>query len=104
MAGAAAAQDGARVFEAHCAACHSREAGAEPGPGPNLANLAGRRLGGDAAFDYSPAFRRATGTWDATRLDRYLREPQDEVPGTWMANELRDAAERAAVVRLLTGP
>ncbi len=97
----AGAQDGAAVFETRCASCHAREAGAEPGPGPNLLGLAGRRIGGDPDYDYSPALRAARGAWDATRLERFLREPDDEIPGNWMGNAFRDAAERAAVVRLL---
>lgn len=98
---ARAQDDGAAVFETRCASCHAREAGAEPGPGPNLHGLAGRRVGGDPDYDYSPALRAARGVWDAARLERFLREPDDEIPGNWMGNAFRDPAERAAVIRWL---
>ena len=103
-AGPSFAQDGAAVFEVRCRSCHAREAGAEPGPGPNLAGLGGRRIGGDPNYDYSPALERAAGAWDAARLERWLREPDDEIPGNFMGNALRDPAERAALVRMLLGP
>ena len=98
-----AAQDGAAAFDAHCRSCHAREAGAEPGPGPNLAGLAGRRIAGDPEFDYSPAMSRAQGTWDAGRLERWLTSPDDEIPGNFMGNALRDPAARAAIIRLFFG-
>ena len=98
-----AAENANARFESGCAACHAREADTESGPGPNLYGLAGRRIGGDPGYDYSPAMRAARGVWDAARLERFLREPDDEIPGNWMGNAFRDAAERAAVVRLLIG-
>jgi cytochrome c len=102
---AARAQDGALVFASRCAACHAVRAGAPAGPGPNLAGLLGRRLGGDAGFDYSPALgaaREAGQVWDRALLDRYLADPEETVPGNWMgANGLRAPADRAAVVEYL---
>jgi len=105
IAGAAPSrgQDGAAVFETRCRSCHAREPGAEPGPGPNLAGLAGRPIAGDPAFDYSPALGRTRGSWDAGRLERWLRSPDDEVRGNFMGNALRDPAERAALIRLFFG-
>lgn len=99
------APDGAALFASRCSSCHSDRAGEAGMPGPNLHGLAGRRLGGDPAFDYSPAFASATGTWDAARLDAYLADPEEAVPGSWMGigNAVRDAGERAAVVRHLLG-
>ena len=91
------------MFETRCRSCHAREAGAEPGPGPNLHGLAGRRVGGDPDYDYSPALARAGGVWDAARLDRWLAQPDDAIPGNFMGNPTRDPAERAAVIRLLLG-
>lgn len=101
----AAAGDGAAVFAARCSSCHSDRVGETGLPGPNLHGLAGRRLGGDPAFAYSPAFEAATGTWDAARLDAYLADPEEAVPGSWMGigNAVRDPRERAAVVRHLLG-
>lgn len=100
-AGAAHAQGGAAVFDDRCASCHARSVGAAPMPGPNLHGLAGRRAGGDPDFGYSTAFAQARFTWDATRLERFLEDPEEDVPGTWMNNRVRNAAERAALVRWL---
>ncbi len=102
----AVAQDGREVFEARCGSCHAVAPDAPSGAGPNLAGVLGRRVGGDAGFGYSPVLEgagRAGQAWDAERLDRFLAEPEDEYPGVWMgANGLRDAAQRAAVIRYLS--
>jgi cytochrome c len=47
---AAAEQDGERLF-APCRACHSLDPAEQGRPGPNLAGLIGRDIGGDTAFD-----------------------------------------------------
>lgn len=103
----AAAQDGAAVFRARCASCHSTEPDAPERPGPNLGGVIGRPVGGDPKFDYSPSLRRARTAglaWDAARLAEFLDDPEEMFPGLWMgANGLRDAGERAAVVAYLRG-
>jgi cytochrome c len=101
----AAAQDGRDVFGQRCASCHSVERGAPPMAGPNLQGVLGRRVGGDAGFDYSPALEQAGrdgGAWDAARLLRFLEDPEEMYPGIWMgANGLHSEAERRAVVEFL---
>lgn len=102
LARPALAQDGRAAFEAHCASCHAAEASAPPGPGPNLAGLSGRRIAGDARFDYSPILREAHGTWTAERLAEFLDDPEEMFPGLWMGgNGVRDAATRRAIVDYL---
>jgi cytochrome c len=97
---------GRAVFEARCASCHALEAGRDGLPGPHLTALLGRGVAGDPAFDYSPALEAARGraAWDAATLDHFLADPEAMFPGLWMGeNGVRDAADRAAVVRFLTG-
>jgi cytochrome c len=105
--GPALAAEGRQVFEARCAGCHAATPGAAPGAGPNLAGVLGRRVAGDADFDYSPALlaaRDAGQAWDAGLLQRFLADPEEMFPGLWMgANGLRDAADRAAVAAYLAG-
>lgn len=102
LTGPALAQDGRAVFENHCASCHAVERGAEAGPGPNLAGVLGRRVGGDPAFGYSPALEQAGRSWDRALLLRFLADPEEVFPGTWMgANNLPEAADRAAVADFL---
>lgn len=99
------AQDGRATFEARCASCHALSAAAPPMAGPHLARLAGRRIGGDPGFDYSPALRAADGTWDAARLDRFLADPEEMFPGLWMGgNGIDQATQRGAVVEFLMRP
>ena len=101
----ALAAEGERLFELHCAACHSVRADAPPRPGPTLAALIGRPVAGDAAFDYSPAFRSArnTGrTWNEATLRRFLDDPDDMFPGLWMSpTGLRREPDITAVVEYL---
>lgn len=103
----ASAEDGARLFTP-CRACHSLEPADQGLPGPNLSGLIGRKVGGDAAFDYSPALRKANSEslrWDAERLDRFLADPAEMFPGLWMSMRGVEAtADRAALVRFLSDP
>lgn len=101
----AAAQEGRRAFEDHCASCHAVDRAAPPGPGPNLAGVIGRVVGGAEGFDYSPvleAARAAGDRWDAARLGRFLEDPEEMYPGLWMGgNGARSPADRAAIVAFL---
>jgi cytochrome c len=102
IAAPAAADDGAAAFAARCASCHAVSASAPAGAGPHLAALAGRRIGGDPGFDYSPALRGVEGTWTAERLDRFLADPEEMFPGLWMGgNGIDQAGARRAVVEFL---
>ena len=102
-----AAEDGARLF-APCRACHSLDASEKELPGPNLAGIVGRKIGGDTAFDYSPALRKARDEglrWDAQRLESFLADPAEMFPGLWMSMRgIEDAAERQSLVRFLAEP
>lgn len=103
----AAAEDGAPSF-APCRACHSLDASEKGLPGPNLAGIVGRKVGGDTAFDYSPALRKARDEglrWDAQRLESFLADPAEMFPGLWMSMRgIEDAAERELLVRFLAEP
>jgi cytochrome c len=104
---ALAEDTGARLFEP-CRACHSLDPAARNLPGPGLAGLLGRKVGGDAAFDYSPVLRKARAeglAWDEARLDKFLADPDEMFPGLWMTmRRLEDAADRRALVRFLVDP
>jgi cytochrome c len=103
----AAAEDGAKLFTP-CRACHSLDPADQGLPGPNLSSLIGRKVGGDAAFDYSPVLRKANADgvrWDAEQLDRFLADPAEMFPGLWMSiRGVEDAADRSALVRFLSNP
>jgi cytochrome c len=101
---AAAEQDGERLF-APCRACHSLDPAEQGRPGPNLAGLIGRNIGGDTAFDYSPVLRKAREDglrWDTQRLQTFLADPEEMFPGLWMSMRgIEDSAERQSLVRFL---
>ena len=107
LAPAAAAEDGERLFTP-CRACHSRDPAERGLPGPNLAGIIGRKVGGDPAFDYSPVLRKARDDglrWDAQRLEVFLADPAAMFPGLWMSMRgIEDAAERRSLVRFLADP
>ena len=100
MSVSASAEDGATLFTP-CRACHSLDPTDQGLPGPNLSSLIGRKVGGDATFDYSPVLRKANGDglrWDAENLDRFLADPAEMFPGLWMSiRGVEDAADRAAL-------
>jgi cytochrome c len=85
-----------------CASCHDVTAGASPKIGPNLMGVVGRKAGSLPGYDYSPAMKRQTFTWDEAMLDRWLTRPTEVVPGTAMAFAgVPDAADRAAIIEYL---
>jgi cytochrome c len=103
----AAEENGAHLF-APCRACHSLDPAERGLPGPNLAGLIGRNIGGDAAFDYSPVLRKARDEglrWDARRLETFLADPAEMFSGLWMSMRgIEDASERQSLVRFLADP
>ena len=106
-ASATAEEDGARAFTP-CRACHSLDPAERNLPGPNLAGVIGRPVGGAADFDYSPVLRKARDEglrWDTKRLETFLADPAAMFPGLWMSMRgIEDAAGRQALVRYLTDP
>jgi cytochrome c len=104
---AAAEENGERLFTP-CRACHSLDPVDQGLPGPNLAGLIGRKVGGDVAFDYSPVLRKAHDEgirWDTQRLETFLADPAEMFPGLWMSMRgIEDAAERRSLVRFLVDP
>jgi cytochrome c len=94
----AACEGGQAVFE-KCAVCHVAARGATPTVGPNLWGIGGRRAASLPGFQYSAAMLAVDWTWTEARLDTFLTNPQQTVPGTAMAYEgVRRATARAALI------
>lgn len=86
FAGALAADvdNGADVFDAHCAECHSISSTPRNKKGPSLYGVVGRHAGSVAGFNYSAANRAAAISWTPEVLRHYLAGPQAAIPGTTM--------------------
>lgn len=83
-AAAADVDNGADVFDAHCAECHSISSTPRNKKGPSLYGVVGRHAGSVAGFNYSAANRAAALTWTPEVLRHYLAGPQAAIPGTTM--------------------
>ena len=95
--GSADAAKGKALYQA-CAACHSID---ENDVGPKHRGVFGRRAGGVADYNYSPALKRSGITWDDATLDRWLVNPSALVPGTKMFFKIDDAQARADLIAYL---
>lgn len=96
---------GAELYVA-CEGCHTLEAGAPHGVGPNLYGIDGRPAGGADGYAYSPALAASDITWDRNTLTAFVLATESMVTGTWMLyhNHLTyDEVERL-VDYLLTPP
>ena len=110
VAGAALAQmplpeakppDGPTLFRQQCATCHTDNLTDQVRQGPSLFGVVGRRAGSVDGFHYSPAFAKADFAWDDARLDTWITNPQQMIPGTVMAYRQAKPEVRAAVIAYL---
>lgn len=81
-----------------CKSCHTFEEGGADGTGPNLWNIVGRPVAGHAGFNYTGALKDFGGVWTYERLDAFIRNSQELVPGTAMAQRIGKAEQRAELL------
>ena len=74
---------GAKVFN-QCRQCHHIGPGATNFYGPSLNGLIGRKAGTWPGYNYSEANKTSGKVWDVPTLQSYLRQPQHDVPATYM--------------------
>ncbi len=99
---AADAAAGEGVFKRVCATCHNPTVEGPRKLGPTLHGLVGRKSGSVEGFRYSKANSEAGIVWTAEKLDPYLKNPREVVPGTTMAYAgLRNDDERANLIAYL---
>ncbi len=103
-----AAPDGATLFKTRCGTCHFAPdlMPQQMRMGPSLRGVVGRKAGTLATFPrYSKAMKAYGQTWTVPRLDTYLTNPQQTVPGTIMGYAgLKAPADRAALIAYLNKP
>ena len=95
--------DGAALFKQQCATCHSTNLSDAPRQGPTLVRIVGRQAGKVEGFRYSPGLAQAGFSWDESRLDAWLTDPQAVIPDAFMTYRQTRAETRAAIISYLKG-
>lgn len=96
--GAGDAVRGHQLYESRCVACHSVE---QSRVGPAHRGVFGRRAGGVADYDYSPALRAAGLVWSESTLNAWLANPERMISGQKMGYQVTDANDRADLIAYL---
>jgi cytochrome c len=98
---AAKSIDGPALFKQQCGTCHTTDASEPFRQGPPLDKIIGRQAGKVSGFHYSPAFAKADFVWDEARLDAWMSNPQELIPGAAMAYRQAKPETRAAIIAYL---
>lgn len=77
------AERGEGLFR-QCSACHQYATERNAG-GPHLVGIVGRDIGAVDSWRYSDALMEAEGAWTPERLEQWLENPDDYLPGNRMA-------------------
>jgi cytochrome c len=100
--GSADPAKGEQAASQACAVCHTFKKGEPAGAGPNLYGVVGGKHAHQEGFEYSDAMKNAQGQWDFAALDKWLKNPEEHIPGTNMIFDgIADAQERANVISYL---
>jgi len=100
---AAGAPDGATLFKQQCGTCHTTNLSEPERQGPSLFKIVGRRAGKADGFHYSTGLAQADFVWDEAKLDAWLTNPQEIIPGAVMAYRQSKPETRAAIITYLKG-
>jgi len=99
--------NGARLFEEKCGACHDMDPAAGQGLGPNLDGILGAPAARQTGFAYSENLRdlaRDGLVWDRETLSAYIRKPKGVVPrGKKTLFGIRDTSDMESLVAYLAG-
>jgi cytochrome c len=93
---------GQQVFTNACRTCHTIRRG-DNRLGPHLYKIIGRKVGSLPDYGYSSAMKNADFIWDEAKLDRFIANPNEIVPGNNMKpyGGLAWADDRAKVIAFL---
>lgn len=84
-----------------CKSCHTFEEGGANGTGPNLWNKMGADIASKPGFNYTSALLALEGEWTWERMDAYLQNSQDYVPGGGMVQRVGRDEQRADILAYL---
>lgn len=77
------ASSGQQAFNNACRTCHMVREG-DNRLGPNLFKVVGRKAGSLPGYAFSSAMKEAGLVWDEEKLDRFIANPDQVVPGNNM--------------------
>ena len=93
---------GQRAFNNACRTCHTTREG-DNRLGPHLYKIIGRKAGSLPDYGYSTAMKDAGFVWNEEKLERFIANPDELVPGNSMKpyGGIASSDERARVVSFL---
>jgi cytochrome c len=93
---------GQLVFNNACRTCHTTKEG-DNRLGPHLYKIIGRKAGSLPNYGYSSAMKRADFVWNEAKLNRFIANPHEIVPGNGMKpyGGLASADDRAKILAFL---
>ena len=96
------AASGQQVFNNACRTCHTTKEG-DNRFGPHLYKIIGRKAGSLPDYGYSSALKGADFVWDEAKLERFIANPDELVPGNSMKpyGGLASTDDRARIVSFL---
>ena len=99
------AVSGQLAFNNACRTCHIVREG-DNRLGPNLHGIVGRKAGSLPDYAFSSAMKEAGFVWDAEKLDRFIANPDEVVPGNNMKpyGGLPSSEERKKIIAFLAQP
>ena len=91
-----------QVFNNACRTCHTINEG-DNRWGPNLYKIIGRQAGSLPDYNYSSALKGAGFVWDKEKLERFIANPDEVVPGNNMKpyGGLASTDDRTRIVSFL---
>lgn len=94
---------GQQAFNNACRTCHIMKEG-DNRLGPNLHKIIGRKAGSLPDYNYSGAMKEAGFVWDEQKLERFIANPDEVVPGNSMKPYagLASGDDRAKIIAFLT--
>ena len=93
---------GQQAFNNSCRTCHIAREG-DNRLGPNLHKIIGRKAGSLPDYGFSSAMKEAGFVWDEDKLDRFIANPDEVVPGNNMKpyGGLTSAEDRKKIIAFL---